>query len=103
MTIQCIWEHNGNDTLLYAANLPGAYTRGESKEAALMKMQQEAESYLKWAGKPIPKEISIQIIQDAPCDLEVRDADSDVLFESEMAPLTPEEYKDLKVLALKSA
>ena len=61
MTIQCTWEHNENDTLLYAANLPGAYTRGESKEATLMKMQQEAASYLKWTGKPVPKEISIQI------------------------------------------
>ena len=103
MTIQCIWEHNENDTLLYAANLPGAYTRGESKEAALMKMQQEAESYLKWTGKPVPKEISIQIIQDAPCDLDVRDADSDVLFEDEIQPLTMTEYTQLKGLALKSA
>lgn len=103
MIIQCIWEHNGNDTLLYASNLPGAYTRGESKEAALMKMQQEAESYLKWTGKPVPKEISIQIIQDAPCDLDVRDADSDVLFEAEREPLSETEYTALKTLVLKSA
>ena len=35
MKIQCVWEHNGNDTLLYAVNLPGAYARGTSKEIAM--------------------------------------------------------------------
>lgn len=46
MIIKCVWEHNGNDTLLYAVNLPGAYTRGESREAAVRKMAAEARSYL---------------------------------------------------------
>ena len=31
MKIECVWEHNGDDTLLYATNLPGAHTRGENK------------------------------------------------------------------------
>ena len=39
MKIRCVWEHNGGDTLLYAADLPGAYARGDSKEAALEKMR----------------------------------------------------------------
>lgn len=103
MTIQCVWEHNGSDTLLYAANLPGAYTRGESKEIALSKMADEAESYLKWAGQPVPEEITAELIQDASCSLEVRDADSDVLFETETIPLSDGEYRRLKALALKSA
>ena len=34
MIINCVWEHNGSDTLLYAANFIGAYTRGESLEIA---------------------------------------------------------------------
>lgn len=103
MTISCVWEHNGSDTLLYAANLPGAYARGESKDIALSKMYQEAESYLKWAGQPVPAEINIDIIQDAFCELNVRDADSDVLFDTEKAPLSEEEYANLKALVLKSA
>ena len=41
MTINCVWEHNGNDTLLYAENLVGAFTRGENIDVALEKMQQE--------------------------------------------------------------
>ena len=30
MIINCVWEHNGSDTLLYAVDFVGAYTRGES-------------------------------------------------------------------------
>ena len=50
MKIRCVWEHNGGDTLLYAADLPGAYARGDSKEAALEKMRREIPSFLRWAG-----------------------------------------------------
>lgn len=103
MKIKCAWEHNGNDTLLYAVNFPGAYTRGEDLNTAINKMGTEIRAYLAWKGERMPAEWGVEIIQDEPSDLEIRDADSDVLFESEMAPLTPEEYKDLKALALKSA
>lgn len=41
----CVWEHNGNDTLLYATNFVGAYTRGEGLEIAKAKMPQEIASY----------------------------------------------------------
>lgn len=37
MKIRCVWEHNGSDTLLYADNLIGAFTRGAAKEIALEK------------------------------------------------------------------
>lgn len=39
MKIDCIWEHNGNDTLLYAENLVGALTRGENVDVVLKKMR----------------------------------------------------------------
>ena len=103
MEIECVWEHKGNDTLLYAANLPGAYTRGESLEVAVSKMSKEAECYLKWTGSRFRKFENIQIIQEAPCELEIADADSDVLFNTEKAPLTLPEYLQLKALVLKSA
>ena len=45
----------------------------------------------------------VEIVQDASCDLQVCDADSDVLFVSEKEPLSAEEYIELKRLALKSA
>lgn len=103
MKIECVWEHNGNDTLLYAVNLPGAYTRGASKEIAMEKMVAEAYSYLQWKGGSAPEDIAVEIVQDASCDLQICDADSDVLFASEKAPLTMAEYLELKALALKSA
>ena len=50
MEIKCIWEHNGNDTLLYAGNFIGAFSRGETKEIALSKMEDEVKAYLRWKG-----------------------------------------------------
>ena len=103
MTINCVWEHNGRDTLLYAVDFVGAYTRGETLEAAVRKMQAEICSYLKWCGKKAVTSMDIVIIEEKVSELAICDADSDVLFESEQPPLTTEEYETLKTLALKSA
>ena len=103
MTISCVWEHNGNDTLLYAVDHIGAYTRGESLEIAKAKMPREIISYLKWLGEDATDRIDIIIAEEKVSDLAIKDADSDVIFESEKTPLTADEYKKLKALALKSA
>ena len=103
MTINCVWEHNGRDTLLYAVDFVGAYTRGESLEIAKTKMPQEIVSYCNWLGMDAAGKTEIVIVGEKRSELTIRDADSDVLFESEKAPLTAEEYKKLKALALKSA
>lgn len=103
MIINCVWEHNGNDTLLYATNFVGAYTRGESLEIAKTKMPQEIVSYCSWLGMEAAGKTEIVIVGEKCSELTIRDADSDVLFESEQAQLTIEEYETLKTLALKSA
>ena len=103
MIINCVWEHNGNDTLLYAIDFIGAYTRGESLEIAKAKMPDEIASYLKWLGEDAFENIEIIIAGEKDSDLAIKDADSDVLFENEKVPLTVEEYEMLKALALKSA
>ena len=103
MTINCVWEHNGNDTLLYAVDYIGAYTRGESLEIAKAKMPGEIVSYLKWLGEDTADNIEVVIVGKKSSDLAIKDADSDVLFESGKAPLTVDEYEKLKALALKSA
>ena len=103
MTINCVWEHNGNDTLLYAVDYVGAYTRGESLDVAKAKMPAEISSYLKWCGENTSTDFEIVITGEKVSDLNIKDADSDVLFESEKAPLTVEEYEKLKSLASKSA
>ena len=51
MKVYCVWEHNGDDTLLYAVDYIGAYTRGENIEIAKAKMPCEIVSYLKWIGR----------------------------------------------------
>ena len=103
MVINCVWEHNGNDTLLYAEAFPGAYTRGKELAEATRKMEEEIRSYCRWAGKEPDDRLDISIVQEKVSSLAVRDADSDVIFESERRPLAMDEYLELKRLALKSA
>jgi hypothetical protein len=103
MRIRCVWEHNGNDTLMYSANYIGAFTRGKTKEIALAKMQQEVNTYLVWKGEIVPESITTEIVQRKDSTLQICDADSDVLFDEEKNPLSIEEYTQLKELALKSA
>ncbi|MBQ8814548.1 MAG: hypothetical protein IJZ85_08650 [Lachnospiraceae bacterium] len=115
--VKCIWEHNGSDSLIYSGEHIGAFTRGSSKEIALSKMEQEIKSYLRWknrnpdeVGATVSEcdigpdaELTTEIIQENSVDLNVADADSDVIFDEEKQPLSMEEYLELKHLALKSA
>lgn len=101
--MKCVWEHNGNDTLLYSLDYVGAYTRGSSLEIAISKMEAEIAAYSAWSGQGCGHNTEIEIIQEKDSDLKIADADSDVLFDSEKAPLSQEEYEELKALVLKSA
>ena len=103
MVINCVWEHNGNDTLLYAVDFPGAFTRGPDLQAAVEKMPDEIRSYAVWAGISLPEEVTFSVAEDVNSALQICDADSDALFASEKEPLTKAEYQHLKDLALKSA
>ena len=103
MKIHCVWEHNGNDSLLYASNYIGAFTRGKTKDIALSKMSDEVRSYLHWRNGQIPESFEIEIVQEKLSELNICDADSDVLFEAEKGKLDLTEYQELKALALRSA
>lgn len=103
MKIQCVWEHNGDDSILYSANFVGAFTRGKSKDEAVRKMPSEILSYLAWKGDAPPDALEPEIVQEKASALTVSDADSDVFFNGEKAPLTAAEYEALKSLAMKSA
>lgn len=103
MNIRCIWEHNGEDTILYAGDFPGAFTRGENLETAKEKMPGEIRAYLRWRGGSSLDAAEIEIVQEKVSELQIRDADSDVLFDGEEAPMTREEYEALKALVLRSA
>jgi len=101
--MKCVWEHNGNDTLLYCVDYIGAYTRADSLDAAAAKMAAEIAAYSAWKGENSRPPTSIEIIQEKESSLQISDADSDILFDSEKAPLSREEYLQLKALVLKSA
>ena len=101
--MRCVWEHNGNDTLLYSVDYVGAYTRGSSLEAAMSKMRTEIDAYSLWCGQERGYENNVDIIQEKDCNLQIADADSDILFDTEKVPLSREEYEELKALVLKSA
>ena len=103
MIIHCIWEHNGTDTLLYAADFAGAYTRGASLDEALQKMPDEIRSYCRWLGTDVSEPLECTITQEVSSSLLIRDADSDVLFDEERLPLSPNEYHFLKAAVLRSA
>lgn len=103
MEIRCVWEHNGADTLLYAENFPGAYARGASLEEACSKLERDVRSWLHWQGRLPQEDYELEIVQEKVSDLEIRDADSDVLFDGEQQPMTRSEYETLKNMALKSA
>ncbi len=101
--MRCVWEHNGNDTLLYSVDCVGAYTRGSCLEIAMAKMRTEIAAYSLWKGQAYERKPYIEIIQEKNSELQIADADSDILFDSEKEPLSREEYEELKALVLKSA
>ena len=103
MKINCVWEHYGNDSILFANNFVGAFTRGASKEEAIRKMPEEIRRFQRWLGEEQLDDYDIEIVQEKESVLQIRDADSDVLFTTEEEPLRAEEYQYLKSLALKSA
>lgn len=82
MEINCIWEHNGADSLLYAENFIGAFSRGESLEVAEEKMLAEIQSYLNWLGESVLEDINVVINQEKESGLEIKDADNEgAIFE----------------------
>ena len=103
MNIPCVWEHNGDDSILYADNYVGAFTRGASREEALRKMPEEIRRFQIWMGELPADHFDIEIMQEKNSDLQISDADSDVIFASEERPLNADEYRDLKAIAMKSA
>ena len=103
MKIRCVWEHNGDDSILYAENFIGAFARGASKDLAIQKVPSEIESYLRWKGDLTSDFFEPEIVQEKCSELTISDADTDVLFDEERKELSASEYADLKLLALKSA
>ncbi|MEA4889755.1 MAG: hypothetical protein VB070_09870 [Clostridiaceae bacterium] len=106
LTVNAVVEYNDDGYLIYSSNFIGAYVRGKSQSQALAKFGDEIRQYIRWAqGVELSpsEQINIQVVQEKVSDLQICDADSDVLFDCERPPLDPGEYRIQKALVLKSA
>ncbi|WP_409274755.1 hypothetical protein V1499_06490 [Neobacillus sp. SCS-31] len=98
-------EYNDEGFLMYSESFPGAYTRGKELEEALSKFPIEIKRYCKWAGIKYSETDLVEtiIVQSKKSKLRINEADSDVIFLSEQAPISKQEYEILKIRVLKSA
>ena len=103
MKIFCIWEHRGEDAILWATDYPGAFARGSNLNEALAKLPADLREWSAWTELEAPEHGEAVVIGEVESTLDVRDADSDVLLEAERKPLTREEYVRLRDAALRSA
>jgi len=105
MEIEAVVEYNSKGYLIYAENFPGAFARGKSQNEAMAKMPDEIRRYLRWTGTPFDPSapIRLPVVQTKESTLQIHDADSDVIFDTERPALTREAYLQLKALAIKSA
>ncbi|MEG1633188.1 MAG: hypothetical protein RR314_03950 [Oscillospiraceae bacterium] len=104
MKIQAIDEYNDEGHLIFADNYVGAFARGKTRQEAMQKLETEVRQYAQWRGIKLDKlPCTISLIQEKVSQLQICDADSDVIFDSELPPLTWDGYDRLKSVALKSA
>ena len=97
-------EQNESGCLVYATEYMGAFARGKTMEEALEKLPADVVSYCLFANRSTPKEpFELCVVQQKQSALQVCDADSDILLDCEIPPLTIFEYLLSKELCLKSA
>lgn len=96
-------EYSDRGCLLWSLDCPGAFARGASREEAAAKLPADVEAFCRWAGWAVP-DGAVEVTEEKyQPEMQVEDADSDILFSSEKRPLTEEEYARLKELVLRSA
>lgn len=103
MEIRAVLEYNQDGSLLWAENVPGASSRGATPEEAEEKLPAEVRRFLRWRDGFAPEDFSVRVARKKESSLDIRDADSDLLLDSEKNPMTWEEYAGLKALVLRSA
>ena len=101
--IRCVWEHHGEDSLPHAIDYAGSVYAGA--EQGLRRGEDGGRNCLLLGMEPwgSPRCMDRGSGAGKVSDLRIADADSDVLFEEEKAPLSEEEYRQRKALVLKSA
>lgn len=104
MYIEAICEFNDQGYLIYAQNYVGAFVRVKTFDEAVSKFPLEISTYLKWLGKDeAMSNPQVVIVQSKYSNIAIHDADTEIIFKSEMEPLDTSEYQKLRELTLKSA
>jgi len=86
----------------FIVELPGAFVRGQTEQEALSKVQTEAISYLKWSGNPSRSPDGSLVVQRHQCELQVEDADCEILLDADRGIIGGIEFGQLADLALYS-
>ena len=102
-TVDCLWEHRGEDTILWPSAFPGAFARGAGLSEALEKLSGDLKDWSAWTGEPAPEFAEPVIVAQIESGLDVQDADSDALLDGERRPLEWDEYERLRNAAIRSA
>jgi len=104
MVIKLVSEYNDKGILMQFPGFPGAYTRGDTEHIAYGKARQELLEYAKWANIIIPQEnIEIADRVKAKSDLQINDADSEILLDIDRQRLSESEFERWCKLVILSA
>jgi len=95
-------EYNNGFTA-YSAELTGVYGRGKTEAEAIRKLIDDTYDYCNWSEEKLPKDMKIAVTNRYKTELDVSDADGDILLESEKGVLTEKEYEKAKQLCIQSA
>ena len=86
-----IYETNGLGFLGWITDLPGAYIRGKTLEEARGKVNKEIALCTEWLN--FEKAVDMQINEEIKkSDLHIEDADSDIIFDSELIDFDKQDY-----------
>lgn len=96
-------EYNAGGAMVWSLDDPGAFARGKTPAAALLKLPEEVARFRLWSGKTGFQHASVSVVQECLTGLRVSDADSDIIFENEKMPMTSAEYEAVKALVIRSA
>lgn len=96
-------EYNDRGCMLFSLDRPGAFARGKTPEEAAARLPEGVTAYCRWAGVDVPDgPVTITEKKYQP-ELHVEDADGDIIFAGERAPMSRAEYEGAKALVLRSA
>ncbi|HMN12081.1 MAG TPA: hypothetical protein PKD55_07135 [Bellilinea sp.] len=102
--VEAALESNGKGFAAWAMNLPGAYARAESREDALGKLEAESVRVARWAyGGLSHATAQARVLQEHLTELQVQDADTDILFANEKQPLALGDFARLRAWVVNSA